>query len=582
VIADAARGFDVQPLVDSQARIGVVADCRLDNRETLRSELALDGDVSDSGLILKAYRRWGNDLCQHLRGDFAGVIWDWGRNLCLAFKDPLGVKPLFYTRHSGGITVGSDAEIILKLVRPDPTPDDHAVVEYLLWEFASPDRTFFAAISRLPGGHFIADGPSQTGQIQRYWTPPTRSRRFGGIGEAFEEFRHLFFRSVERRLDSTGPVLAHLSGGLDSSLIVCVANEIIHRQGGEFSRFGTVSERFPGTAWDEGDFIQAVRDGTGVEGTEWDGSNADFLDLASPSLSGPGTRVYRTSGSTGDTDLAVEEGARVLLSGAGGDQLGAPSGVTDDGVKSQRMAFAIETLTRLDLSAAQRAARARRLARPCFPANVRKTFAAFKYRRRMPEWLQPRWRSLAGDIVSTFYPTLLERSFEHNVQRAHWHELTSARTGTALDLHQRVAGRTGVEFRFPFLDQELVEMVLSMPPGYWPAESPGSRLHRTVMGDLLPPRIRERRTKAIFSGAVGQRLKREAPQIDALFHKGDWFSSRYVLRHEAQQLLSRVPAASESHEPWRTWHEVRAIATLETWLRRVFGYAAGRSEVSDG
>ena len=559
----------------------MVADCRLDNRPALCSELSLDSDVTDSAILLDGYRRWGDDLSAHLLGDFACVIWDWERQRCLAFRDPLGIKPLFYSRHAGGIAIASDPELIMKLSRPDPKPDDQAVVEHLLWEYASPHRTFVAAISRLPGGYLRVDGPQTTSPPRRYWTPNPRPRRFGGVREVHEEFRRLFFLSVERRLDSSGPVLAHLSGGLDSSLIVCVADLIRRQQGKDASWFGTVSERFPGRAWDEREFIQAVTDQTRIGGTEWDGSSAEFSDLDRSWLSGPGMAAYRTSGSTGDTELAVQRGARVMLSGEGGDQLGASSGVNDDLAKHHPWSFLVETLTGTDLSLARKLARARRLSRACIPTVLRRAWATSRYRRRLPDWLHPRWGGLAGDIVSTFYPSDFERSFEYDVQRSHWHQLTSTRIGTALDRQQRVGARSGVEFRFPFLDQELVEFVLSIPPQFWPPEVPESRLHREAVGDVLPSKIRDRRTKAIFSGALGERLKRATPQIDALFHQGEWLSGRYVLRGQAQVLLRQALTGADWREHWAEWNWVKAIATLETWLRTIFGYAPARGEVVD-
>jgi hypothetical protein len=131
------------------------------------------------------------------------------------------------------------------------------------------------------------------------------------------------------------------------------------------------------------------------------------------------------------------------------------------------------------------------------------------------------------------------------------------------------------------LDQELVEFVLSIPPQFWPPEVPESRLHREAVGDVLPSKIRDRRTKAIFSGALGERLKRATPQIDALFHQGEWLSGRYVLRGQAQVLLRQALTGADWREHWAEWNWVKAIATLETWLRTIFGYAPARGEVVD-
>jgi asparagine synthetase B (glutamine-hydrolysing) len=282
-------------------------------------------------------------------------------------------------------------------------------------------------------------------------------------------------------------------------------------------------------------------------------------------------RTYRSSGSTGDLLIASRRNAHAILAGQGGDQIGMPTGLSDDAARRNPLHYAFATLTHRKLSGADRIARLRRLARQYLPTSLRKAVARRRYRTGLPRWLQPTWRGVADDIVATFYPDDVERSFEHQVQRVRWHELTSGRMGMALALQQRVGAQFGVEFRFPYLDQDLVEFVLSIPPEHWPSPSVGSRLHREAMGDLLPPSVRARRGKAIFSDAVGGLLKRAAGQITAVFHAGDWLSEKYVRRQEAQNLLARALGGADWRNHWQEWHDVRAIATLEAWLRTVFG-----------
>ncbi len=139
--------------------------------------------------------------------------------------------------------------------------------------------------------------------------------------------------------------------------------------------------------------------------------------------------------------------------------------------------------------------------------------------------------ALAPSFRRSIRPVSKARS-NTDVQRAHWHELMSGRMAMTLDLQQRVGARRGVEFRFPFLDQDLVRLALSIAPEHWPRESAGARIHRDAVGDILPPQIRERRSKGAFSPAVGQRLRNGADQLAALFHTGEWFSAKYVRRRK--------------------------------------------------
>jgi asparagine synthase (glutamine-hydrolysing) len=573
--ADAVRQSDREPLVDRTREIALVADCRLDDRDALRAELALQPDARDADLLSAGYQRWGEELPHHLQGDFACVIWDWGRRRCFAFRDHLGVRPLFYCPTSGGLVLASDIELILALVRPKLIPDDRVVVEHLLWEYASTDRTFWSGIRRLPGGHGLVDGPGRSRRTWRYWTPDAAVNRLTGTAEVHAEFQRLFVQSVARRFQSTGPVLAHLSGGVDSSLIVCVADGLRrdHRPRPELV---AVSQRFPGMSWDEGDFIRSVRDATQIEALDWDGSQAPFLDLVAPSLAGPGTRASRTSGSVGDLEIANQRSARVVLSGEGGDQLGAPWGLVDDLAVSRPGRFVLETLTRTDLSFRQKVARGGRLFRRLVPAPLRREVAGFRRRRGLPSWLSPAWRNLAAELRAGSFTPADGPPFRYEVQRAHWHQLTSGRLSTALDLQQVVAAKHGVEIRFPFLDRDLVEFVLSLPPECWPSRLIRARLQREAMASVLPPKIRMRTTKADFSGAGAELVKRSARQLDLLFRQGEWLSGAYVVRSEAKALLARALQTPDTKEP--AWLQVRAIATLEAWLRAVFGYASAGYE----
>jgi asparagine synthase (glutamine-hydrolysing) len=201
-----------------------------------------------------------------------------------------------------------------------------------------------------------------------------------------------------------------------------------------------------------------------------------------------------------------------------------------------------------------------------------------RYWRGRPQWLAPAWGPTVRDIVGDFYDSP-ELPFEYEVQRAHWRDLTSARLGVALDLQQSIGARYGVEFRFPFLDQDLVEFVLALPPDVWPLQSPGARLQRDAMREVLPSIVEKRRTKAIFSGAIGHLLRRAAPQVKALLYENEWLSEKYVIRQHARELFRRASAASSWQDGWRDWLQVRAIAALEAWLRRIFGYSPPSGDI---
>jgi asparagine synthase (glutamine-hydrolysing) len=565
IATDRWRRGDRGHLFDHTNGLGLISDCRLDNRVELGRELGADASASDSTLLRMAWERWGGELGGHLIGDFALVVWDEKRCRLTAFRDPLGIKPIYYARTQGGMAVASDVDLLTRLARPPARPDDLRIVEHLLWDYRTVDRTFWESIRRLPGGHVLTADASTDG-VRRYWAPRADPQASGDLPAVCDRFGELFRRSVRRRIDADRPIVAHLSGGVDSSLIVCTADLICRDLAEQGPSICAVSERYPGMNCDEGEYIDAVAQRIRLPHEEWSALDAGFEDLDAPAASGPSMRTQRTSGSAGDLEIARRLGAQVVLSGLGGDQLGSTAGLRDDLLESRLPSHIWEALRGRHLTVQQRTARLLDVVRLFTPMPWRRARATRRYVKALPSWLQPRWRDLAATLSARAYQQDL--SFDAHVQNVHWGELTSGRVGLGIDLEQRCASAAGAEVRYPFLDQELVQFVLSVPPRGWPAPGSYARLHREAMGDALPDAIRLRTTKVGFSQAMAQRVRRAADRLGRLISSGPWASEPWVDRAAAKQLLERVigatsPPVGESHAVWR-------MGALEAWLRRVF------------
>jgi asparagine synthase (glutamine-hydrolysing) len=554
--------------IDKDAKIAVVASSRLDNIDELTAELGSVSGHGHAAPFLAAYRRWGREFPVRFKGDFSGIVWDWGRRRLLGFRDRIGVRPLFYTARGGTVAVASDVELLLSLVGDGGSPDDQMIVEYLTWQFQSVDRTFWNAARRLPAGHLLSADAGGV-RVQPLWRPPDLVAR--DRTSVYEDFRGLFFRSVSRRLASNSPVLTHLSGGIDSSAIVCVADRIRAAEPDRFPPVRTVSARYPGLDTDEGQYIEAVTRSVSLPSESWDGRNGAFLDVTEPSIAGPGYRSHRADGTMGEFAIAERLGARSILSGQGGDQLGAPSGLSEHLARSQPLWFGWRILSPDGLSSAERVRRVKFLMRAIAPGRLNDWWTRRRARRDAPVWLHPRWRDLVGDVSVPSGQT--RGPFRSRVQEAHWRDLLGGAMAHSLDADHRIATRRAVEMRYPYLDDDLVDFVLTLSPNDWPLPDPYARLQRTALRQLLPEAVRARTAKAVFSPVVATRMRNAEVALRALFHEGPWASDRWVSRGAAQALFDRAIFATRDAD-WGDWQAVRAIATLEAWLRRVFGYDA--------
>lgn len=552
----------------SDSRVVAVLDGRLDDMDAFRRALGAAPDASDVDLIVAGYDRWGPDVVRRLRGEFALVLWDEGASTLLAARDPFGIRPLCYALSGGRLILASDPEQVLAAGLVGAQVDDEAVLAHLMWEYKDAERTFFRDIRRLPAGHSLVASADAV-RIQDYRQP--ESVDVGDGPAVWEEFRQRFFTAVRRRMVTNGSCVLHLSGGLDSSCIACAADRISTSEPQINRATVAAAAVYPGMASNEEQFIGAVAAQVSLPVERWDGTAARADELADVPVWAPGARFSWTGGTAGDLEIARRHGARVLVNGTGGDQLGIASGVLQDTIRAHRWGTVSRYLVEAPGATVGSSVRtAIKLASWMAPSWVRQVHDAIQWRRRRkPAWLVPEAWAWRPDRAAVFTPPA---AMQNSVQRAHWRELTSPRHLLSMELLQQHAMRSGMEVRFPFMDWDLVTFVLSIPAHLWPPPWPFERLHRTALGSILPAAIVHRRSKANAWDALANRVRRQLPAIHDLFHGSSWAAGRYVDQIEARRLLGTF-RDEKNGSFWSSW-SVWAIATLEVWLRRVSGYTA--------
>lgn len=224
-----------QPL-GLDGRLWIVADARLDDRQTLVGRLAGSlASAPDALLLLQAYDVWGPAMLDRLLGDFAFAIWDAPNRTLFCARDHIGVKPFYYTATGTAFVAGNTIESLRAHPQVSDTLDDHAIADYLLFGHnRHPERTSFADVRRLPPAHSLTWRASTGPVIERYWRlHVTEQIRLGREEEYVERFDELFAAAVEDRV--RGPRAAVLmSGGLDSTAVAAVARDVMARRYGHF------------------------------------------------------------------------------------------------------------------------------------------------------------------------------------------------------------------------------------------------------------------------------------------------------------------------------------------------------------
>lgn len=212
--------------------LAITADARIDNREELINLLKLKThqpeQISDSELILYAYRRWGEECPEHLLGDFAFAVLDPLKQHLFCARDHFGVKPFYYYHQSGQRFVFATEIKAIFCYKDIPKQlNEVKISDYILEMFEDKARTFYVDINRLPPASVMVvnkDGIRR----REYWAlDPKQEIKLKSDTEYAEVYRSLFIEAVRCRLRSAFPIGSMLSGGLDSSSIACVAHDLL-------------------------------------------------------------------------------------------------------------------------------------------------------------------------------------------------------------------------------------------------------------------------------------------------------------------------------------------------------------------
>jgi asparagine synthase (glutamine-hydrolysing) len=239
-VIDPDRGHQPMKLHWAGENYTMVYNGELYNTDTIRNEMERMGHFffthSDTEVVLHAYAQWGQLCLQRFNGIYAFGIWEEKRQRLFLARDRMGVKPLFYKLHEGGLLFASEIKTILAYPTVKAELDGEGVAEVmLLGPGRTPGSGVFRGIRELEPGccGYFADGRLD---VQRYWKLTDREHR-DSFEETVEQVRFLVTDAIKRQMVSDVPIGTFLSGGLDSSLISAVCASELERRGQRLHTF---------------------------------------------------------------------------------------------------------------------------------------------------------------------------------------------------------------------------------------------------------------------------------------------------------------------------------------------------------
>jgi asparagine synthase (glutamine-hydrolysing) len=239
-----------QPIRSACSGATIVYNGELYNYRELRADLERRGHrfttASDTEVVLHFYEEHGVAGMAQLNGIFAFAIDDPRDDRLVIVRDQLGVKPLYFAEPAPGTLVfASEAKAILASGLVDRTIDRAALGNYLAYGHSAGERTIYAAIRKLPGGHALTyrDGHAE---VERYWDPIARARRWpADATPPVEELAELVADAVRRNMIADVPVGAFLSGGIDSGVVTSLMRRDNDRLHTYSVGFGESSDELP-------------------------------------------------------------------------------------------------------------------------------------------------------------------------------------------------------------------------------------------------------------------------------------------------------------------------------------------------
>jgi asparagine synthase (glutamine-hydrolysing) len=222
---------ECQPVVDGGGPV-LLFDGRLDNREELLAEVTIDGlprDAPDSTLVLAAWHEWGDGFLARLQGDFAVALFDPREQQLVLARDPVGCRPLYYWTDRRTLVFASEIKAIVAHPDVRTAPNEDLLADFFLLDrlpFDDEGQTFFQGIHAVRPGHRLRITPGHVHSAQFWDFDPLAQVRYGTYASYAEHLRDLLIQAVRRRMRSTYPVAVATSGGLDSSIVLCIADDL--------------------------------------------------------------------------------------------------------------------------------------------------------------------------------------------------------------------------------------------------------------------------------------------------------------------------------------------------------------------
>lgn len=567
--------LESQPVKDALGNM-LSLDGRIDNHAELCDLLGIrEKDAPDSLIILNAFLRWGGACFSRFIGDWAIVIWSVSNHQIYLARDHAGTRTLYFTNLNGTLLWSTYLESFF--ANGQQYALDEQYVAYYLGSLPVRDLTPYKGIRSVPPAHCLEVRDDRI-TINSHWEWIGKGKtRYQSDRDYEEHFLSVFERSVERRSGPGAPILAHLSGGMDSTSIVCMSDHARRSRYPNPNLLDTISfydNSEPN--WNEHPYFSTVETTRGKTGIHVERSFMDFTYEPPDPLHGvclfPGG-----DSSTIELDRKLEvhfseRGYRAILSGLGGDEVlgGVPTPtpeLADYLVSGNAAALLRKTISWCLAN--------RNPLLYMLYDTIKFTADLYSHSHRsnltIPPWITPNLRKYCMNVseppgMCVWRPRMSPSAICNGFA---WWSIME----TLPHIHPSCLVRH--EYRYPYLDRDLVEFLFSIPRDQ--LVRPGRRrsLMRRALREIVPMGVLERRRKAYLSRGPLISLRASKEKIDALFT--DSFAAAHGLIDRAQLRSAWDLTISRGDPQWSGF--IMKTIGLELWIRGSYAKSEARPSI---
>lgn len=554
-----------QPMSTENEDVVITFNGEIYNHAELKAELTELGytfrSKTDTEVIIYAYKQWGIDCLKKFNGMFSFVLYDKQRDKLYAIRDRFGVKPLYYYIYEGAILFASEIKQFTTL------PNWKAVLnnepaQVFLWTgvIDYSNQTMFRDVYQVRGGHYLELSLNQSSpmfEVNKWYDITEEKRHIGEYDEAVQTFKSLFTDAVDLRLRADVNVCTGLSGGLDSSSIVCTSAELIKNRDSHV----TFSARSTDPNLDEGRYIEEVINKTGVKNYEiW----PDILELETQMKD----LIWHQDEPFGGTSYFAEwkiyekiksQSIKVSLEGHGADEilLGYHYNFKTYASELLRSFKILDFIKLTYILHSKYKYSIKELGKLVVYLSIKNVLRKFKNQVSK----QSKAYFIDGSLALSapnFYKSHI--SGINTLKLASLQQLLYSSLPYQLHSVDRSSMAFSIESRAPFLDYRVVELLYNCPSEYKLILSTTKRILRDAMKGILPEKIRNRSRKIGFA----------TPEEKWMLDNKEYFISKLedictrrkkFISPEIHQMLLDIINGKASYKPflWR-------IIIFDQWL----------------